>query len=110
LATDADGHFLFPNVPPEREFVLFAKMDSLQGRGVLPSKTFTTGKTGSSLELGTLEVKPAHRLAGRVILSDRSPIPPTLGSSWRGKGPPTPPRQHWMTMAGSNSRPFPPKR
>jgi hypothetical protein len=76
LATDTDGHFLFPNVPPEREFVLFAKMDSLQGHGVLPSKTFTTGKTGSSVELGSLEIKPAHRLAGRVVLADGSPIPP----------------------------------
>jgi len=76
LATDADGHFLFPNVPPQREFVLFAKMDSLQGRGVLPSRTFTTGKTSSTIELGTLEIKPAHRLGGRIVLSDGNQIPP----------------------------------
>jgi hypothetical protein len=76
LATDAEGRFLFPNVPAEREFVLFAKMDSLKDRGVIPSKTFTTGKTGSSVDIGTIEIKPAHRLAGRIVLTDGQPLPP----------------------------------
>ncbi len=74
LATDANGFFLLPNVPPGLEFVLYAKMDSLGG-DTLPSKVFTTGRTGTTLDLGALEVRPAHRVAGRVVLADGQPIP-----------------------------------
>jgi len=74
LATDKDGFFLLPNVPSGREFVLYAKMDSLAG-GAVPTKIFTTGATGSELDLGKLEVQPAYRVAGRLVLADGKPIP-----------------------------------
>ncbi|HNQ72858.1 MAG TPA: carboxypeptidase-like regulatory domain-containing protein [Verrucomicrobiota bacterium] len=74
LATDKDGFFLLPNVPPGLEFVLYAKMDSLAG-GAVPMKFFTTGATGSTLKLGKLEVQPAYRVAGRVVLSDGKSVP-----------------------------------
>ena len=75
VATDKDGRFILSNVTPEREFVLYAKMESLGSRGTLPTKTFTTGKSGATSDLGTLAVQPAHRLAGRVVLSDGKPVP-----------------------------------
>jgi uncharacterized GH25 family protein len=75
LATDKDGLFVLPNVPAGREFVLYATMDSLHGEGAVTSKIFTTGASGTKLELGKLEVQPAHRVAGRVTLSDGKPIP-----------------------------------
>lgn len=74
LATDKNGLFLLPNVPPGREFVLYAKMDSLAGDTV-PVKIFTTGASGSEWDCGTLETQPAYRVAGRVVLSDGKPIP-----------------------------------
>jgi hypothetical protein len=76
LATDKDGFILLPNIPPGREFVLYSTMDSLHGEGCVPSKIFTTGASGSKIDVGMLEVKPAYRLAGRVVLSDGKPIPP----------------------------------
>lgn len=75
LATDQEGRFLIPNVPPETEFVLYAKMDSLTGRGVVPTKTFRTGKSGTTSDIGTLTAQPGFRLAGRVVLSDGKAIP-----------------------------------
>jgi hypothetical protein len=75
LATDQEGRFLIPNVPPEREFVLYAKMDSLTGRGTLPTKTFRTGKSGTTSKIGALTAEPGFRLAGRVVLSDGNAIP-----------------------------------
>jgi hypothetical protein len=75
LASDKDGFFLLPNVPPGREFVLYAQMDSLHGTGAVASKTFTTFTTGTKVDVGTLEVKPACRIVGRVVLSDGKPIP-----------------------------------
>lgn len=76
LATDKDGFFLLPNVPPGRDFVLYAKMESLRGQGAVPSKTFNSGKTGTEIKLGKLAVQPAHRVAGRVVLSDGKAVPP----------------------------------
>lgn len=75
LATDTNGVFLLPNVPPGREFVLYAKMGSLHGAGAVASKTFTTGASGTEHDVGKLEVKPAHRVAGCVQLADGKSIP-----------------------------------
>jgi len=75
LATDKDGRFVLPNVPPEREFVLYATMESLRGEGVVPGNVITTGKTGTTADVGKLIVQAGHLLAGRVALSDHKPIP-----------------------------------
>jgi hypothetical protein len=63
------------NVPPGREFALYATMDSLRGRGAVLPRTFTTGKSGEVLKLGPLLAKPGHQLSGRVVLSDGKPVP-----------------------------------
>jgi len=76
LATDKDGRFALANVPPSREFVLYAKMESLPEHGAVPAKIVTTGKTGTISDVGKLGVEPAHRLTGRVVLSDGQPVPP----------------------------------
>jgi hypothetical protein len=75
LATDKEGRFVLPNVPPGLEFVLYATMESLPKGGVLPAKIFTTGITGTKMDLGTLKVQAGHRVTGRVILSDGKPVP-----------------------------------
>src|SRR6185436_18026303 len=75
LATDKDGFFLLPNVTPEREFVLYSKMESRSGDTLLPSVIFHTGRSGTRHDLGTLEPKPAHRVAGRIVLADDGRIP-----------------------------------
>lgn len=76
LATDEDGRFSIPNLPADREFVLYAKMDSLGDRGALPPRVFASGQTGGIVDLGELALQPGHRLTGRVVLSDGKPIPP----------------------------------
>jgi len=75
IASDKEGRFLVPNVTPEREFVLYATMASLKGLGALPTKTLTTGKSGTTWDAGAMPVQPGFRLAGRVLLSDHKPIP-----------------------------------
>jgi hypothetical protein len=75
LATDKEGRFLIPNVPPGREFVLYSKMESLAGRGFTPGKVFTTGNSGSTTDVQKLSLQRGFRLAGRVALSDGRPVP-----------------------------------
>ena len=75
LATDKDGQFLIPNVPPGREFVLFSTMASLRGQGFTPGKVITTGKSRTTLDVGSVPVQAGHRLTGRIVLSDGLPVP-----------------------------------
>lgn len=75
VATDSHGHFQLLNVPPDREFVFYAKMDSLHGEGMVPNKIFTTRDSDAVQNLGKLAVEPAFTLAGRVVLSDGKPVP-----------------------------------
>ena len=76
VATDSRGHFQILNVPPNREFVFYTKMDSLHGEGALPNKIFTTGDSCAVQDLGELAVQPAFKISGRIVLSDGKPIPP----------------------------------
>jgi uncharacterized GH25 family protein len=75
VATDSNGHFQILNVPPDREFVFYSKMDSLHGDGALPDKIFTSGESGAVQDFGELAVQPAFKVTGRIVLSDGKPIP-----------------------------------
>ena len=74
-ATDARGRFVLSNVTPDNRYFLFSKMESLREQGTLPVMTVKTGATGTTLDLGDLELRPAHRVAGRVLLADGKPVP-----------------------------------
>src|SRR5205823_12076688 len=74
-ATDARGRFVLSNVTPDNRYFLFSKMESLREQGMLPVMTVKTGATGTTLDLGDLELRPAHRVAGRVVLADGKPVP-----------------------------------
>jgi hypothetical protein len=74
--TGQNGWFLLLNVTPQRDYHLFAKMDSLADRGALPARKVSVGATGTTADLGELKLVPARRITGRVALSDGKPIPP----------------------------------
>ena len=74
-ASDSNGHFQMWNVPPEREFYIYSKMDALHGSGTLPNTKFTTGASGATQDLGKLPVQPVFKVAGRIVLADGKSIP-----------------------------------
>lgn len=76
VSTDSNGRFQLLNVPPDRVFVVYATMKSLQGDGALPDKIITTGNSDSVQDLGKLEVQPGFTISGRIVLSNGKPIPP----------------------------------
>jgi hypothetical protein len=76
FGTDENGRFLFVNLPPNRDYAFYGLTDSLQKFGTLPVRTVHVKGDGSVTDLGTLEIVPGHRLAGRVELSNGWPIPP----------------------------------
>ncbi len=76
VATDAAGRFQMLNVPPGREFLVCAKMNSLHGLGTLPDKLITTGASATVQDLGELAIQPAYTVSGRIVLSDGQSTPP----------------------------------
>ena len=76
VATDSNGCFSLFNLPPEKGLTLFATMDSLQGKGALPPKQFSSGKNKTTTDLGDLALQPGYLVAGQILLSDGIPVPP----------------------------------
>jgi hypothetical protein len=74
-ATDANGLFTLPHVPPNDVLVLYGLMDSLGKDGAVASREVKTGASGKTMDLGDLEVKPGYTLSGRVVLADGKAVP-----------------------------------
>lgn len=76
---DAAGRFVFPNLPPNEQCFIYSHMcEAGANGGVAPGRKFTTGGDTATTDLGDLVVRPAFRVAGRVVLSDGKPLPKGL--------------------------------
>jgi hypothetical protein len=74
--TDGRGKFVFLNLPPDADFQIYSVMSTMKKFGAVPPRQIHTGKDGETTDAGDLVAGPAHRLAGRVVLSDDQPVPP----------------------------------
>jgi hypothetical protein len=75
IGTDAEGRFLFSNVAPGQQYVVYGIMESLGERGALPVKELSVGADDTTTALGDLLLEPPQRMPGRVVLSDGQPLP-----------------------------------
>jgi hypothetical protein len=64
----------------DREFWVYAALGSLADNGALVHKCARSGQDGGVLDLGDLQIRKGHFLAGRVVLTDgrRLPVGPTV--------------------------------
>jgi hypothetical protein len=74
-ATKEDGTFVFPNLPPNRDYFVYGMLKSFASVGALPARRIHVWKDGKVVDAGDLEVVPGHRLAGKMTLSDKKPLP-----------------------------------
>lgn len=75
VATDSNGCFSLFNLPAEKGLTLFATMDSLQVKGALPPRQFSSGTNKATTDLGELVLQPGYLVAGQILLSDGNPVP-----------------------------------
>lgn len=75
IGTQEDGSFAITGVPSRGEWYVYGKMESIASRGATEPVTCTTTRDNELVDVGELEVKPGHRLQGKVVFSDGKPIP-----------------------------------
>lgn len=76
MSTDSSGKFQFSNVTESNSYYLYGTMKSLKPIGTLPALAVEAGFTGTTTDVGDLNVVPGHRVSGRILLSDGKQIPP----------------------------------
>jgi hypothetical protein len=75
VSTDEKGRFLFTNVPPARVWDLYARMESLEGRGAMAPLQCATERDGQDVDVGDIRLQRGATLSGRVELTDGKPVP-----------------------------------
>lgn len=75
IGTQQDGAFAITNVPAAVDWYIYGKMESVATRGATGAVDCATKHDTEIVDVGNLQIKPAHRLRGRVLLSDGKPIP-----------------------------------
>ncbi|MEJ1960970.1 MAG: carboxypeptidase-like regulatory domain-containing protein [Gammaproteobacteria bacterium] len=75
VATDGKGRFEFTNVPVNRVWDLYPKMESLAGRGAMAPIQFATDHDDEVVDVGDIKLEPGITLSGRVELDDGRPVP-----------------------------------
>jgi hypothetical protein len=75
IGTQPDGTFAITNVPPPVDFYIYGKMDSVAARGATGAVDCATKHDEEIVDVGDIQIRPAQRLQGRVVLSDGKPIP-----------------------------------
>ena len=79
IGTQDDGTFAITNVPSGRIWMAYPKMESLAERGLAGAPVaLETKDDGEDVNIGDIELAPAHKLAGQVELADGKPVPPGM--------------------------------
>ena len=75
IGTQPDGTFAITNVPAPVAWYIYGTMRSVAARGAYGAVECGTKHDKEIVDLGDLQIRPAHRLRGRVVLSDGKAIP-----------------------------------
>jgi len=75
IGTQQDGSFAITNAPAPEQWYIYGRMESLASRGATGLFECATTRDHQEVNVGDLEVKHAHRLQGKVILSDGKQVP-----------------------------------
>jgi peroxiredoxin len=79
IGTDKEGKFSLPNLPPNRDYFIYATMNSLREKGSVPARRARVNEDGSVVDVGDLQVARGYKLEGQIRLTDGKPLPPKTG-------------------------------
>jgi hypothetical protein len=75
VGTDANGLFVFPSLPADRDYQFYGVLDSLRGMGALSARVVRVGRDGSRTDLGVINLTPGWRVAGEVRVANAKTLP-----------------------------------
>lgn len=79
IGTKDDGTFAITNLPAGRIWYVYPKMESLAARGQVGDAVLVETKdNGQEVNVGTIKLRTAYTLRGKVVLSDGNQIPPDM--------------------------------
>lgn len=79
IGTKDDGTFAITNIPAGRIWYVYPKMESLATRGLAGDAVpIETKDDGEEMDVGTINLRTAYKLRGKVVLSDGKPVPPGM--------------------------------
>jgi len=79
IGTREDGTFAITNIPAGRIWCVYPKMESLASRGLAGDAVeVETKDDGEEVNVGTITLRNAYTLRGRIVLSDGKPVPPDM--------------------------------
>jgi protocatechuate 3,4-dioxygenase beta subunit len=76
VATDTDGQFGFYDIGPAGDYAIFATMSSMADKGAPKLQHIKLGGDGFNSSSTVLLVASARSISGKIVTSDKSPIPP----------------------------------
>ncbi len=78
IGTREDGRFVITNVPVPADWYVYGKMQSVANRGATGVVECSTKHDAEIVDVGDIQIKPAYRFRGKVVLSDGNPIPESM--------------------------------
>ncbi|HTU24805.1 MAG TPA: hypothetical protein VMF30_05380 [Pirellulales bacterium] len=75
--TDAAGRFVIANVTPDKQLVVYGKLDSVKEVGCLPALEVRAGDN-QDVDLDDIAIVAGHRLKGHLMVSGGQSLPPQL--------------------------------
>jgi len=70
-----DGRFTFAHVSPATDYVIYGRMASLAGRGVIAARTLGVEGNGRAMDLGDVPVTEGLAVNGRLVHEGGAPLP-----------------------------------
>jgi uncharacterized GH25 family protein len=74
VGTQEDGSFAITNVPVPGKWYIYAKMESIAPPGATEPLQSSTKRDEEIVDIGNMTIGPAHRLQGKLVLSDGKSI------------------------------------
>lgn len=86
IGTQPDGTFVITNVPVSVDWYAYGKMESIAALGATQPLEFSTKRDKEEVNLGDIEIRPGHRVAGKVTLADGAAIPERMRITISARG------------------------
>jgi hypothetical protein len=78
VSTTADGRFEIKNLPADRDYVFYVRLETMSGRGAFKGRQVHAGANGTSVDLGAMAAERGYNIKGKVVVANGAALPEAL--------------------------------